>query len=228
MSASCCPTPTNGPASPAYRRVLWAALLINGGMFALEMMAGLQSGSVALKADAADFFSDATNYGISLFVLGAALRVRSGAALFKGLSMGAIGLFVAVQSLLNALSGRIPEAETMGWVGALALAANVGTAIMLYAWREGDANMRSVWLCSRNDALGNIAVMLAALGVFGTQTGWPDIAVALIMAWLAISAAWQISRQSLHEIRTGEVQGRPHGHGHGHGHDHDHPPRHHH
>ncbi|SNR83352.1 MULTISPECIES: cation transporter [unclassified Azospirillum] len=220
MSASCCPTPTHGPTSPAYRRVLWLALLINGGMFVFEMLAGLQSGSVALKADAADFLSDAANYGISLFVLGAALHVRSWAALVKGLSMGGIGLFVAVQSLLNVLGGRVPTAETMGWVGALALAANVGTAIMLYAWRQGDANMRSVWLCSRNDALGNIAVMAAALGVFGTGTGWPDIAVALVMAWLALSASWQISRQSIRELRTGQVEDHGHDHGHGHGHSH--------
>lgn len=222
MSASCCPTPTTAATSPAYRRVLWLALLINAGMFALEMGAGLQSGSVALKADAADFLSDAANYGISLFVLGAALHVRSWAALVKGLSMGGIGLFVAVQSLLNVLAGRVPEAETMGWVGALALAANVGTAIMLYAWRQGDANMRSVWLCSRNDALGNIAVMAAALGVFGTGTGWPDIAVALIMAWLSLSAAWQISRQSIRELRTGSVENQGHSHDHGHGDSHGH------
>jgi cation diffusion facilitator family transporter len=221
MSASCCPTPA-APTSPAYRRVLWLALLINAGMFVFEMLAGLQSGSVALKADAADFLSDAANYGISLFVLGAALHVRSRAALVKGLSMGGIGLFVAVQSLLNVLAGRVPAAETMGWVGALALAANVGTAIMLYAWRQGDANMRSVWLCSRNDALGNIAVMVAALGVFGTGTGWPDIAVALIMAWLSLSAAWQISRQSIRELRTGTVENQGHSHDHGHGDSHGH------
>jgi len=177
------------------------ALLVNAGMFAVEIAAGVAAGSVALKADAADFLSDAANYGISLFVLGAAVRVRARAALFKGLSLGAVGLFVAGSVAWNAIVRGVPTAEVMGVVGVLALLANVGVALMLYAWRRGDANMQSVWICSRNDAIGNIAVVAAAGGVWATQTGWPDILVAAILAALAVSGAWTITRQALAELR---------------------------
>jgi hypothetical protein len=161
--------------------VLWAALIINITMFGVELAGGLQAGSASLLADAVDFFGDAANYGISLLVLGMALTWRARAALFKGLAMGAFGVFVLGRAAWSAASGTVPEPVTMGAIGALALLANVSVAAMLYAWREGDANMRSVWLCSRNDAIGNLAVMAAALGVFGTGSGWPDLAVAAVM-----------------------------------------------
>ncbi len=189
-------------ASPRYRRVLWIALLINAAMFVVELLAGFSAGSVALLADAIDFFGDAANYGVSLAVLGMALAWRARAAFVKGLCMLLFGLFVLGKALWAARTGTPPVALTMGAVSLLALAANVGVAAMLYAWREGDANMRSVWLCSRNDAIGNAAVLLAALGVAGTRTAWPDLAVAAGMGALALSSAWSVLRQARTEIRS--------------------------
>jgi Co/Zn/Cd efflux system component len=205
MSDSCCSHGCSAPSadpSPRYRRVLWAALAINAAMFAVELAGGLKSGSVSLLADAVDFFGDAANYGIALMVLGMALRWRARAALLKGLSMGAFGVFVLGRAVWSAASGTVPEPVTMGAIGALALVANVSVAAMLYAWREGDANMRSVWLCSRNDAIGNGAVMAAAFGVFGTGSAWPDLAVATVMGGLALSAAHTVIRQARSELRT--------------------------
>lgn len=206
MDACCAPPPPSQ--SKAYRRVLWIALVINAAMFVIEAGAGLAAGSVSLQADALDFFGDAANYGLSLSVLNLALVWRSRAALVKGISMGLFGIWVIVAAGLNVMAGGVPEAATMGVVGFLALAANVGVALMLYRYREGDANMRSVWLCSRNDAIGNAAVMVAALGVFGTGTLWPDIAVAAAMAALALSASYETIRSALSELKTGAVGAR--------------------
>lgn len=196
----CCPTP---PAiqSARFRRVLWAALVVNATMFGVELAAGLRAGSVSLLADAVDFFGDAVNYGVSLLVLGMALRWRARAALLKGLTMGAFGVFVLGRAAWAAVSGAVPEPITMGAIGTLALVANVAVALMLYAWREGDANMRSVWLCSRNDAIGNLAVMAAALGVFGTGSSWPDLVVAAVMAALAMTAARSVATQAWTELQ---------------------------
>jgi Co/Zn/Cd efflux system component len=189
-----------GVANPRYRRILWGALIVNAAMFAIEIAAGVQSGSVSLLADAIDFLGDAANYAVSLLVLGMALAWRARAALLKGASMLLFGLFVAGRAVWALLYGAPPEAMTMGLVGLLALAANVGVAVALYAYREGDANMRSVWLCTRNDALGNLAVMAAALGVFGTGSAWPDLAVAAVMAGLAITAGVAVLREARREL----------------------------
>jgi cation diffusion facilitator family transporter len=194
--------PSAAHASPRYRRVLWIALVLNAAMFAVELMAGFRSGSVSLLADAIDFFGDAANYGVSLAVLTMALTWRARAAFVKGLCMLGFGLFVIGKALWAARTGTPPEAVTMGLISLLALAVNVGVAAMLYAWREGDANMRSVWLCSRNDAIGNIAVLAAALGVAGTHTAWPDLAVAMGMGALALSSAWSVLRQARAELRV--------------------------
>lgn len=188
--------------SPRYRVVLWIALVVNAAMFAVEVIGGLGSSSVSLLADAVDFLGDAANYGIALLVLGMALKWRARAALLKGATMGAFGVVVLGKAAWNAFAGTVPDAVTMGGIGALALVANVAVAVMLYAWREGDANMRSVWLCSRNDAIGNVAVMAAALGVFGTGTGWPDLAVAVIMGVLALGAARSVIGQARGELRA--------------------------
>ena len=189
-----------GDSSPRYRRILWAALIINFAMFGVEIGAGFQAGSVSLLADAIDFFGDAANYGVSLAVLSMGLAWRSGAAMLKGVCMLAFGLFVGGQALWSLSQGITPHAFTMGAIGLLALVANLAVAAMLYAYREGDANMRSVWLCTRNDALGNVAVMLAALGVFGTGTAWPDLLVAAVMAGLAITGGWSVLRQARREL----------------------------
>ncbi len=186
--------------NPRYRRILWGALIVNAAMFAIEIAAGVQSGSVSLLADAIDFLGDAANYAVSLLVLGMTLAWRARAALLKGTCMLLFGLFVAGRALWALAWGTPPEAMTMGLVGLLALAANVGVAAALYAYREGDANMRSVWLCTRNDALGNLAVMAAALGVFGTGSAWPDLAVAAVMAGLAITAGVSVLRDARREL----------------------------
>jgi cation diffusion facilitator family transporter len=189
-------------ASPRYRRVLWIALVVNAVMFAIELWAGFGTGSVSLLADAIDFFGDAANYGVSLAVLTMALAWRARAAFVKGICMLVFGLFVIGKALWAARTGTPPEAFTMGAISLLALAANVGVAVILYAWREGDANMRSVWLCSRNDAVGNVAVFLAALGVQATASAWPDLAVAFAMGALAVSSAWAVLRQARAELKV--------------------------
>lgn len=192
--------------SPRYRKILWIALLVNAAMFAVEIGAGFTSGSVSLLADAIDFFGDAANYAVTLAVLSMGMAWRSWAAVLKGVSMLVFGVFVLGKTAWGAMQGVAPEAITMGTVGLLALMANVTVAALLYSYREGDANMRSVWLCSRNDAIGNVAVMLAALGVLGTRTAWPDLAVALVMALLAISGGWSVLRQARAEL-TGSTAG---------------------
>jgi Co/Zn/Cd efflux system component len=200
---ACCAPKISQLASPAYRRVLWIALIVNAAMFVIEVGAGVAAGSVSLQADALDFLGDAANYGLSLSVLTMALVWRARAALVKGVSMGLFGLWVAFVTIMNAIAGTVPDAPTMGAIGALALAANLGVAALLYRFRNGDANMRSVWLCTRNDAIGNVAVMAAAVGVFGTGTGWPDVVVAAIMASLALAAAVEVIRSATRELRTG-------------------------
>jgi Co/Zn/Cd efflux system component len=205
MVDSCCaPPPLNlGPPKKvaAHRRVLWTVLGINTAMFLVEVGAGLATGSASLQADALDFLSDAANYAISLFVVGMALRYRASAALAKGATMGAFGLWVLATVIWHALHGTLPSAITMGAVGFAALAANAASFGLLWAHRNGDANMRSAWLCTRNDVLGNLAVLLAALGVFGTSTGWPDVIVAAIMAALALQGSASVIRHSLEELR---------------------------
>lgn len=185
---------------PRYRRVLWIALVVNAAMFFVEVGAGYRSGSVSLLADAIDFAGDAGNYAVSIAVLSAALTWRARTALLKAGCMMGFGLFVLGRALWGAWAGTPPDAATMGVVSLLALAANLGVAWILYAYREGDASMRSVWLCSRNDAIGNLAVMGAALGVAGTHTVWPDLVVAVFMATLALTGGWAVAKQARREL----------------------------
>jgi Co/Zn/Cd efflux system component len=187
--------------SAAYKRRLWIVIALNATMFVVEMSAGQLAKSQALQADALDFLGDAVTYGVSLAVIGASVQVRSGAALAKGLSLLLMGLWVFGSTLYQVFVAGVPEAQIMGVVGALALAANVTSVLLLVQYKDGDANVRSVWLCSRNDAVGNVAVMLAAAGVWGSATAWPDLAVAGIMAGLFLSSSWQIVRQALRERR---------------------------
>jgi Co/Zn/Cd efflux system component len=205
MADSCCTPPPLDLGRPkenaAYKRVLWAVLGINAAMFVVEVGAGLAAGSASLQADALDFLGDAANYGISLFVVGMALRYRASAALAKGASMGLFGLWVVGTVIWHSVHGTLPSAVTMGAVGFAALVANAASFGLLWAYRHGDANMRSAWICTRNDVLGNVAVLLAALGVFGTGTGWPDVIVAAVMAALALQGAATVVRQSLGELR---------------------------
>lgn len=205
MSVHCCPTgPESSNNDSRYRRILWIALAINASMFLIEIIAGVTAGSVSLQADALDFLADAANYGISLFVIGMALRYRSIAALFKGATMGVFGLWVIGSTIWHAIHGTLPDAMTMGVVGVMALISNGVVLTLLYAYRSGDSNMRSVWICSRNDVISNVAVLLAALGVFGTGTGWPDIIVAAIMSSLALQGTYQIIKLARAELSTSE------------------------
>ncbi len=205
MSASCChdchdDDPQRGNA--AYRRVLWIVLAINAVMFAVEIGAGVAAGSASLQADALDFLGDAGNYAISLMVVGMALRYRAMAALAKAATMAVFGLWVLGVTGWHAWHETVPQAFTMGAVGLAALAANAASFGLLWRHRGGDANMRSAWICTRNDVLGNLAVLLAAAGVFGTGTGWPDIVVAAVMAALALQGAAMVLRQAWKELRS--------------------------
>ncbi len=205
MSACC--EHDHGPVAPsdhAFRRALWIALIVNASMFVVEIAAGLVAGSAALKADALDFFGDASNFAISLFALGLAGAWTSRAALFKGATMGAFGLYILGDAAAKIFTGAVPEPATMGVVACLALAANVGSAVILYRHRGGDANRRSAWLCSRNDAIGNVAVLVAAGAVSLSGSAWPDVVVAAIMAGLELTSAQAIIRHALAELR------RPH------------------
>jgi len=196
--SGCCDTTVRFEGmSPAYRRRLWIVIAINAAMFAVEMAAGHLAGSQALQADALDFLGDALTYGISLAVIGRSLAIRSTAALAKGLSLALVGVWVLGSTLYRVFFLGVPEAAIMGTIGLMALLANLASVMLLVRYKDGDANVRSVWLCSRNDAIGNVAVMAAALGVWGTATGWPDVIVAGIMAGLFLSSAFQIVTQAL-------------------------------
>ena len=204
MSAHCCHDGTErfAGASPRYRRILWLVIALNALMFGVEVVAGALAGSMALQADAMDFAADAATYGLTLYMIGRPDRWRARAALFKGASLALMGTYVLGATLWRVFVTGMPEPIVMGAVGFAALAVNVTAALLLFRFREGDANVRSVWLCSRNDAIGNVAVMLAALGVFGTGSAWPDLAVAAVMAGLFLYSAASILRQSLGELRV--------------------------
>ena len=203
--AGCCSQERNfDGASAGFRRSLWIVIAINAAMFVVEMAAGALAGSQALKADALDFLGDTMTYGISLFVLGMSLRVRATAALVKGVSLAVMGLWVFASTAWQVLVLGVPDAPVMGAVGFLALAANMASVLVLMRYKDGDSNVRSVWLCSRNDAIGNVAVMAAAGGVALTGTAWPDLAVAALMAGLFLWSAAQIVRQALAERRAAQ------------------------
>jgi Co/Zn/Cd efflux system component len=215
MSASCGHNATFEGLSADYKRRLWLVIAINAVMFAVEMAAGALAGSQALQADALDFLGDTTTYGISLAVIGASLHTRAYAALAKGISLTLMGMWVFGSTLYHVVVLGLPRAEVMGIVGFLALAANVASVLLLMRYKDGDANVRSVWLCSRNDAIGNVIVMIAALGVWGTATKWPDLIVAAIMAGLFLWSSFQIVTQSMREIKPGVAAPDTH-HGHAH------------
>jgi len=187
---------------PLFRRVLWIALVANFSMFGVEIIASQLSDSMSLQADALDFFGDSANYAISLFVVGMALTVRARASLFKSATMALFGAWIIGSAVYRAIQGSAPDATTMGSIALLALMVNVVVAAMLYRYRDGDSNRQSIWLCSRNDAIGNIAVMFAAAGVFASGSRWPDLLVAAIIAALSLSAALQVMRLAMAELRT--------------------------
>ncbi len=187
---------------PLFRRVLWIALIANFSMFVVEVVASNISDSLALQADALDFFGDSANYAISLFVVGMALSVRARASLFKGGTMACFGTWVLGSAIYRAAVGSEPEPITMGAVATLALLVNVGVAALLFRYRNGDSNRQSIWLCSRNDAIGNFAVMVAAFGVAASTSRWPDLVVAAIIAVLNVSGAIRVVKLARAELKT--------------------------
>jgi Co/Zn/Cd efflux system component len=214
-SCGCHRSPRFDGVDRRYRQILWVVIAINAAMFLVEMIAGQLAGSQALQADALDFLGDTLTYGISLAVIGRSLPLRARAAMLKGLSLSLMGLWVLGSTVYHALVLNTPRAEVMGIVGVLALAANLSSVLLLLRYKDGDANVRSVWLCSRNDAIGNVMVMVAALAVWGSASAWPDLAVAAIMAGVFATSAFQILRQARAECRSRPegrllAQARPH------------------
>lgn len=208
MGADCCGSNVKFDGLSAdYKRRLWLVIAINASMFVVEMAAGALAGSNALQADALDFLGDTATYGISLAVIGATLRTRAWAAVGKALSLSVMALWVLGSTAYHVLVIGVPRAEIMGAIGILALGANVASVLALMKYKDGDANVRSVWLCSRNDAIGNVAVMLAALAVWGTATKWPDLIVAAMMAGLFLYSSLRILQQSVHEMREQRLHG---------------------
>lgn len=200
--SGCCDSNAFDGASPAYRRALIAVIAINGIMFCVEMGAGVLSGSQALKADALDFAGDTATYALSLFVIGASLQTRARASLIKGASLALIALAVLGMTVFRVVNGGTPEASTMGLIGALALVANLTSLAILMRWRDGDSNVRSVWLCSRNDAIGNVGVIAAGGLVAATGTAWPDLVVAVLLATLFMKSAIAIVTQARAELKS--------------------------
>ena len=203
MSDSCCEKAVGGIEvlnDSRWRKVLWIALLLNFAMFGVEMAGGAAAGSRSLQADALDFLGDAANYGISLGVAGMALAWRARAAWVKGLTILLFGVGVFAAALWGLVQGTNPNPVAMGMLGFVALIVNVAVALMLYRYRAGDANMQSVWICSRNDAIGNLLVIGASIMVVWTQSGIPDLLVAMLMASLGISGGLRILRQARHEL----------------------------
>ena len=204
MSANCHQSSCQSQSSindPRWRRVLWIALALNTAMFVVEGLAGTMAGSRSLQADALDFFGDAANYAISLGVAGMGLRWRSGAALAKGITILLFGIAVLCWAIWGLFNGSSPEPQAMTIIGSMALTVNVGVAIILFRYRRGDANMRSVWICSRNDAINNLLVIAAGIIVLWTGSNWPDLLVALVMATLGIAGGWSIIVEATRELR---------------------------
>lgn len=201
MSSQCCSEKKFEGISDRYKRILWVVIALNAIMFGVEMTAGIFAQSQALQADALDFLADTVTYALSLWVIGKSVSMRAAVAIGKGLSLSFIGGWVLLSTFYQMTEIHSPEPATMGWVAVSALAVNVLSVILLISYKDGDANVRSVWLCSRNDAIGNVAVILAASGVWVTQSGWPDLIVALLMAVLFLSSSLQIIRQAFAERR---------------------------
>ncbi|WP_394688228.1 cation transporter [Hoeflea sp.] len=221
-ACGCSGNPKFDGVDPAYKRILWLVIAINATMFIVEMSAGKLAGSQALQADALDFLGDALTYGLSLAVIGMSPKTRSMAALLKGMSLALMGLWVFGSTVYQVLILGVPEAQIMGLIGLLALAANLASVFLLMRYKDGDANVRSVWLCSRNDAIGNVAVMIASVAVWFTLSAWPDLIVAAIMAGLFLRSAQLILVQAWQELRSGEDLRAIESHGHKAGHDHAH------
>jgi len=197
MSAGCCGNGLDiniNQVNRKFKQALWIALILNFSMFIFENVQSLMSHSLSLRADAIDFLGDSANYFITLFVLNSAIKTRAKVSMLKAFSMFAFGIWILIEACFRFQSDSIPNSFTMSWVGGLALLVNALVAIILYKFKDGDSNMQSVWLCSRNDAIGNIAVVLASAGVFYFQSKWPDLIVAFLMAVLSTTASLKVMK----------------------------------
>lgn len=201
MSANCCADKKFDGVSERYKRILLLVIALNALMFGVEIAGGIFSQSQALQADALDFLADSLTYAMSLWVIGRSLKLRSNVAIAKGVSLAVMGAYVLLSTVYRVFTEHTPEPFTMGWIAVCALGANLLSVLLLLAYKDGDANVRSVWLCSRNDAIGNVAVMIAAVSVAYTQSGWPDLIVAFLMSGLFFNSSVQIIRQSVKERR---------------------------
>ena len=188
--------------SAKYRKALWIVLVLNLTMFFVEVVMAVKSGSTSLLSDSLDFLGDSANYMISLIVLPMALSYRAKASMVKGLTMGGFGLFILITTIYRAFYGEIPGHDQMSVVGALALVVNVTALAVLLNFRDGDSNMRSVWVCSRNDAIGNVAVILAGMAVYFFQSKYPDLIVAFVLAFLALQASQEIIKRAWAELKV--------------------------
>lgn len=207
--SGCCEDKLFDGVSLAYKRALIAVIIINAIMFFVEMTAGLVSGSQALKADALDFAGDTATYALSLLVIGASIKTRARASLVKSASLAVIAIAVLTMTILRVLDGTPPEAGTMGVIGLLALLANLMSVFILLRWRDGDSNVRSVWLCSRNDAIGNVGVIVAGGLVAATGAAWPDLVVAALLASLFLKSAATIAVQAIGELKSDPIEQAP-------------------
>jgi len=201
MSANCCADKKFDGVSERYKRILLVVIALNALMFGVEITGGIFSQSQALQADALDFLADSLTYGMSLSVIRRSMTLLSSVAIVKGESLAAMGGWVLLSTIYRIFTEHTPEPFTMGWIAVCALGVNLLSVLLLLTYKDGDANVRSVWLCSRNDAIGNVAVMLAAVAVAYTQSGWPDLIVAFLMSGLFFNSSIQIIRQSIKERR---------------------------
>ena len=186
---------------PGYRRALTIVVVLNLGFGLCELVGGFLAGSQALKADSLDFIGDGSISLLGLLALAWSARARAKVALTQGLFLGALGVGVIGFAVWRAFHATLPEAGLMGGIGVVALAVNVGAALMLSRFREGDANVRAIWLFSRNDALANVAVIVAAGLVAWTGQAWPDLGVAGVIALLFLHSAYEIVRNARAELR---------------------------
>ena len=188
-----------------YRRALWIVIILNVGYGVIEMLGGFLAGSQALKADALDFLGDGLITLLGVLAIGWSLLWRARSALIQGLFLGVLGFGILGNTIWRVFVQQQVEAELMGMLALVALVVNVGAALVLVPHRAGDANVRAVWLFSRNDAIGNAAVVVAAVLVGLTGASWPDLLVAFAIAGLFLQSSWVIvrdARRDISEVRT--------------------------
>ncbi|MFA6236377.1 MAG: cation transporter [Bacteriovorax sp.] len=205
MSDSCCNNVCKvelNETNKGFKKILWIALVLNFSMFMVDIVFAVLARSLSLKADAIDFLGDSANYFITLFVVNSVLSTKAHVSLLKAAFMFCFGMWILVEALISFNSTELPKYLTMSWVGGLAMAVNTFVAVLLYKFRNGDSNMQSVWMCSRNDAIGNLAVLVASAGVYFLSSKWPDLIVAIFIATLAVTSSYKVMKLALAELNA--------------------------